>query len=147
VKTDRLQGFLWISVGGVIVYASWTMDRLERHGAALYAAPGVVPGLLGLVLLMLGVMLAVRRTGPAESAAESAGWGNTALVLCLCLGYAVGLVGRLPFWLATFLFVTLFIAIFEYPARRRMAQAAAYGAITSLAVTYLFESVFLVRLP
>ena len=147
MKTDRLQGFLWIIVGGTIVYASWTMDRLERHGAVLYAAPGLVPGLLGLVLLLLGLLLAVRRTSSAESAAGSARWGNTALVLFLCLGYAVGLVGRLPFWLATFLFVTLFIAIFEYPARRRMALAAVYGAITGLAVTYLFESVFLVRLP
>lgn len=147
MKTDRLQGLLWIIVGGTIVYASWTMDRLERHGAALYAAPGLVPGLLGLVLLLLGVMLAARKTGPAESAAGSAGWGNTALVLVLCLGYAAGLVGLLPFWLATLVFVTLFIAIFEYPARRRMALAAAYGVITSLVVTYLFESVFLVRLP
>ena len=157
MKTDRLQGFVWLIadvvvspllyLGGAIVYASWSMDRLERHGAALYGAPGLVPGLLGLVLLVLGVMLAVRRTSAAESAAGSAGWGNTVLVLFLFLGYAVGLVGRLPFWLATFLFVTLFIAVFEYPARRRMAFAALYGAITSLVVTYLFESVFLVRLP
>jgi hypothetical protein len=147
VKSDRLQGCLWILVGGATVYASWTMDRLERHGAALYAAPGLVPGLLGLVLLALGVVLTGRKTVPADSAAGSAGWGNTALVLLLCLGYAAGLVGRLPFWLATFVFVTAFIAIFEYPARRRMALAPVYAALTSLVVTYVFESVFLVRLP
>jgi Tripartite tricarboxylate transporter TctB family len=132
-------------VGAAIVYASWTMDRLERHGAALYTAPGLVPGLLGLVLLVLGVVLALRRGGSSKSAALT--WGNTPLVLALCLGYAAGLVGRMPFWLATFVFVTAFIALFEYPARRGMALAPVYGAATSLVVTYLFETVFFVRLP
>jgi Tripartite tricarboxylate transporter TctB family len=121
------------------------MDRLERHGAALYTAPGLVPGLLGLVLLVLGVVLALRRGGSSKSAALT--WGNTPLVLALCLGYAAGLVGRMPFWLATFVFVTAFIALFEYPARRGMALAPVYGAATSLVVTYLFETVFFVRLP
>jgi hypothetical protein len=143
--TDRLQGIAWSAVGAAIVYASWTMDRLERHGAALYTAPGLVPGLLGLVILFLGVTLALR-TSPATASLRG-GWAGTALVLVLCLGYALGAVGRAPFWLATFLFVTAFIAWFEYPDRRRMAMAPLYGAATSAAVTWLFESVFLVRLP
>jgi hypothetical protein len=143
--SDRLQGFVWIAVSAVIIYGSWTMDRLERHGAALYTAPGLVPGLLGLVILALGVMLAVRTAGTNQSLGGR--WGETALVLALCLGYAAGLVGRVPFWFATFVFVTAFIALFEYPARRRMAVAPLYGAATSLLVTWLFQSVFLVRLP
>jgi hypothetical protein len=65
--SDRLQGFVWIAVSAVIIYGSWTMDRLERHGAALYTAPGLVPGLLGLVILALGVMLAVRTAGTNQS--------------------------------------------------------------------------------
>jgi hypothetical protein len=143
--TDRLQGIAWIALGAAIVYASWTMDRLERHGAALYTAPGLVPGLLGLVILVLGVMLALRAS-PADPSVRD-GWAASALVLALCLGYAAGLVGRAPFWLATFLFITAFIALFEYPDRRRMALAPLYGAATSAAVTWLFQSVFLVRLP
>ena len=140
-------------MGGAIVAGSLTMDRLERHGAALYSAPGLVPGLLGLVLLVMGVLLGVRalREGALRSGGAGAslrqGWGGTALVLAVSFGYAVGLVGHAPFWLATFLFVTAFIAIFEYPALRRMAMAPLYGAGTSFLVTYLFEAVFLVRLP
>lgn len=144
--TDRLQGIAWIAVGSAIVYASWTMDRLERHGAALYTAPGLVPGLLGLVVLGLGIALAARKPKPMENSLRG-GWRGTALVLALCLGYAAGLVGHVPFWLATFLFVTAFIALFEYPDRRRMAVAPLYGAATSALVTWLFQSVFLVRLP
>lgn len=142
---DRVQGAVWAAVGASIVYASWTMDRLERYGATFYSAPGLVPGLLGLVILALGIALALRAR-PGDPIAGGR-WGGTALVLALCLGYALGLVGRAPYWLATFLFVSAFIAVFEYPAGRRMALAPVYGAFTSLAVTYLFESVFLVRLP
>jgi hypothetical protein len=146
MRSDAAQGVAWALGGGLIVYASWTMDRLERHGAALYTAPGLVPGLLGLVLVVLGVALALRKRGISASS-PAIRWGNTPLVLALCLGYAIGLIGRMPFWLATFVFVTAFIAIFEYPSRRRMALAPLYGAATSLAVSNLFETVFLVRLP
>ncbi|HEX6411514.1 MAG TPA: tripartite tricarboxylate transporter TctB family protein [Burkholderiales bacterium] len=146
MRSDAAQGVAWALGGGLIVYASWTMDRLERHGAALYTAPGLVPGLLGLVLVVLGVALALRKRGISASS-PAIRWGNTPLVLALCLGYAIGLIGRMPFWLATFVFVTAFIAIFEYPSRRRMALAPLYGAATSLAVSNLFEAVFLVRLP
>ena len=146
MRSDAAQGVAWAFGGGLIVYASWTMDRLERHGAALYTAPGLVPGLLGLVLVVLGVALALRKRG-ISACSPAIRWGNTPLVLALCLGYAIGLIGRMPFWLATFVFVTAFIAIFEYPSRRRMALAPLYGAATSLAVSNLFEAVFLVRLP
>ncbi len=146
MRSDAAQGVAWALGGGLIVYASWAMDRLERHGAALYTAPGLVPGLLGLVLVVLGVALALRKRG-ISACSPAIRWGNTPLVLALCLGYAIGLIGRMPFWLATFVFVTAFIAIFEYPSRRRMALAPLYGAATSLAVSNLFEAVFLVRLP
>jgi hypothetical protein len=147
-RADLVSAAVWIALGAAIVYASWTMDRLERFGAMFYTAPGLVPGLLGLVLLVLGLVLATRalRQGASRSS-QSLGWGNTPLVLTLCLGYAVGLIGRVPFSLATFVFVTAFVALFEYPSRRHMAMAPVYGAATAVAVTLLFESVFLVRLP
>lgn len=148
-RADLLSALLWMALGAAIVYGSWTMDRLERHGAKLFTAPGLVPGLLGLVLLVLGAVLAVRalRSGALRARVAVPTGGTTTLVLFLCLGYALGLLGRLPFWLATFLFVALFVAVFEYPSRVRMALGLAYGAAAAAAVTLLFESVFLVRLP
>lgn len=147
MNVDRVQGAAWILVGAAIIAASWTMDRLEASGAKLHSAPGLVPGLLGLVILVLGVMQALRRRSNAANLSLHKGWGSTAAVMVLCLGYAVGLVGRAPFWLATFAFVTAFIAVFEYPARRRLLMAPVYGAATSIVVTVLFEQLFLVRLP
>lgn len=149
-RVDLASAAAWIAVGAAIVAGAWNMDRLERYGATFYSAPGLVPGLLGMVILGLGMLLGLRalRAGALQSGpATRWGWGNTPAVLALCLVYAVGLIGRVPYWLATFIFVTAFIMAFEYPARRRMAWAPVYGAATSLIVTYLFEFVFLVRLP
>jgi hypothetical protein len=137
------------------------MDRLEHLGATLYTAPGLVPGILGAIIALLGVLLAIRsRAGLAAAPrqapgdAEAGGARRVGVVLVLCLGYSVGLVGHIPFWLGTFLFVFLFIAFFESPMRRERGQvmrgivmAIVYGAATSAIVSLVFERVFLVRLP
>jgi putative tricarboxylic transport membrane protein len=66
--------------------------------------------------------------------------------------YAGVLVGRVPFWLASALFVFAFTAAFEWnrgPERRarRILEAALIGLGTGLAVTLVFEKLFLLRLP
>jgi hypothetical protein len=59
------------------------------------------------------------------------------------------LVGRLPFWLATTLFVAGFTGVFTegQPPLRRLSVAVASGLLTSLMVVLVFERIFLVRLP
>ena len=161
-RVDLVSALAWIALGGAIVAASWTMDRLEARGALLHNVPGLVPGVLGLVLALLGVVLAARalRAGALTPGAVGVnpglreGWGRIGAVLALCFAYAVGAVGHAPFWLATFVFVTLFVALYEYPLRRERNQVArglvlalVYGAATSAVVTLVFEKVFLVRLP
>lgn len=161
-RVDFVSALVWMALGGAIVVASWTMDRLEARGALLYNAPGLVPGVLGLVIVLLGIALAARALREGALAAGAAGvnpalregWGRIALVLVLCLAYAVGAVGHVPFWVATFVFVTLFVALYEYPLRRERSQIArglalalVYGAATSAVVTLAFEKIFLVRLP
>ena len=72
------------------------------------------------------------------------------LTLVLSLGYAVILIGWLPFWLATGLFVTPFTAVFapsDATLARKAASAVVAGVLTSLVVTLVFERVFYVRLP
>jgi putative tricarboxylic transport membrane protein len=57
-----------------------------------------------------------------------------------------------PFWLASALFVFAFTTAFEWgqgPQRRmrRVAEAALIGLGTGLAVSLVFEKLFLLRLP
>jgi hypothetical protein len=70
----------------------------------------------------------------------------------LGVGYAGVLVGRVPFWLASAMFVFAFTTAFEWdqgPERRarRVVEAALIGLGTGLAVMLVFEKLFLLRLP
>jgi hypothetical protein len=153
-RSDLLGGLTWMALGVVILAACWRMDRFESMGGTVYTAPGLVPGLFGLALLALGGVLAWRGARAPESPVASMLWAPRVLVaLALMLAYAALLVSRLPFWLATGLFVAAFIAWFsgdrDPPAswRQRWLLAAACGAGTAVVITLVFERVFLVRLP
>jgi hypothetical protein len=167
-RADRLFGLGWTLLGFAIVVESWRMDRLEVQHINPWTVPGLVPGLLGVVLAVLGIALATRRpptpatpqhelfgiedAPPAEDAAEP--W-RVGLSLLLCLGFAGGLVGHgLPFWAASFVFVFLAILLFEWQDRRAAgtllrgaAQAAVIAACSTAVITYIFQEIFLVRLP
>ncbi|MCX7891352.1 MAG: tripartite tricarboxylate transporter TctB family protein [Burkholderiales bacterium] len=162
-RADLVSAVVWMALGGAIVYGSWTMDRLEHLGATVYTAPGLVPGALGAVIFALGALLGVRAVrqgaltpaGVSAVAADTAGRRRMGLALALMLVYAAGMLGHgVPFWLATFAFVAVFVAVFEYPMRKERGQVARglfmavlYGAATTFLVTVVFEQVFYVRLP
>jgi len=76
------------------------------------------------------------------------------ITLGLTLGYAAVLVGRLPFWLATFVFVFAFIVTFDWRKAvvaqrtvRLFVTAGVQALVVAAAVTLVFERLFLVRLP
>lgn len=153
-RADRWFAVLLTLFGAAATFESWRMPRLDHLGIDPMSAPGLTPGLLGLVLTILGLILAVRSAKPIPDGAGTAtaerGWGRLAITLALCLIYAVGLLGRLPFPIATALFVGAFIAVFLYGQRSLLTVAAlsiAMAVGVAASVTVLFERVFLVRLP
>jgi len=143
---------------GVVALALRMPTFVEQSHTGL-TAPGIVPGLHGTIIAILAIILglrAVRRGalrawthGPALAPGD-----GRRLLTATILGtlYAGVLVGRLPFWLASALFVFAFTVTFEWelgrPGRvRRLAEAALLGLGTGLAVMFVFERIFLVRLP
>ena len=162
-RADFATALVLIALGIAVVVESLRMPRFEHLNINPYTIPGLVPGVLGAVILGLGALLLVRaaRAGGWHLATGSSGsWlrdqsvRRLLLAVTLCLGYAAGLVGRLPFWLATFLFVAGFVVLFEWPLAddrnqriRRVAFALVFGALIAAAVTLVFQKVFLVRLP
>jgi hypothetical protein len=176
-RTDLIAGALWVAFGAAITIGAWRMDRLERMSINPYEIPGLVPGLLGLCLVALGLMLALRALAGLRAAGSSGPGGpdapaatvtgrappdptastrQMALVFGLTLGYALLLIGTgLPFWLGTFVFVTVFIGLLDRERQRALGRAVAqqwlraaiYGAGWSALVTLAFEHIFLVRLP
>ncbi|RJP64358.1 MAG: hypothetical protein C4535_17480 [Comamonadaceae bacterium] len=154
-RSDLWGGAGWTGFGLLIVAASWRMERFESMGAQLYTMPGFVPGMLGGVVLLLGLVLMLRgwRRSLREAAAEPAERlinRRIAITLVLTLVYAGLLIGRAPFWLVTGLFVAAFVAAFapeDQAPRRRLLVAVATGVLTSAVVTFVFQHIFLVRLP
>jgi len=162
-RADLVTSVLLIALGLGALIESWRMPRLEERAINAYTVPGIVPGMLSAIIVVLGSMLLIRslRRGGGHmdfAAGQDLFRGQAArrlgLSLVLTFGYAVGLVGRVPYWLATVLFVFFFIGLFEWksglaPARRAKAVAIALALALAVAtaVSAVFQYVFLVRLP
>lgn len=156
-SADRLSGIGWIVFGAVLVISSLMMETRTYLGATFTTGPGFVPGLIGLAILVLGVAMLVRSLrGEAIAyfeAVDPAMWWRVPLALGLMLVYALGLVGRVPFGVATFLFLTAFIVAFNLPVPTRgklgmlLVKAAVTGAATAVTIVFTFQTLFLVRLP
>jgi hypothetical protein len=152
-RSDLLGGVGWILFGAAIVAAALSMDRFEAMGATLYTMPGFVPAIFGGALVALGAALALRgwrRRAAATPAGAAVLNRRVVLMLGLSLVYAIGLIGRVPFWLGTPVFVGAFIFLFTDDQRtlpRRAALAAVVAVVTTVTVVVVFEQVFLVRLP
>ena len=149
---NRLYGLGWAVFGAAVLVASWRMDRLESLHINPWSAPGLMPGVLGALMLVFGLALALRRE--VEAAGTAASPRRTALALVLCFVFAGGLLGHgLPFWLTASAF--LFAAILAFrlldddatPRWRLALSSAAIAVCAALVISFVFEDLFLVRLP
>ena len=160
-RSDLAQAVFWLAAGGAIFYGSWTMDRLANLGVKPFSAPGLLPGALGIFILVLGVAMLVRavrsgalqsRSAPPRSAID---WRRVLPPTAMCVTYAAVLVGHgLPFWLASWIFVTAMIGTLQFHERRERGElrrlalvALAVGAGAGIVVSLIFQELFLIRLP
>lgn len=154
----------WMAAGLVIFIASIRMDRLEAQNINPYTVPGLLPGLLGLLMFVLGGLLALRswrrggaRPTPGVVHATRSEWTRIALVIALCVVFDVVLVGHgLPFWLAAWIFVSGSILVLQHQIRRaeglgytprHVLKSLAIGLGAGIIITGVFQELFLVRLP
>lgn len=157
-RVDLAVAIVFFVAGAAICFQAWNMPTFRERGGDVFTAPGIVPGFYGIVIAFLASLLGARAVGrkrrglgATSSESATAGLAGLALVIVLCLAFAVGLVTRLPFWLASAIFVSTFIAIFEWRSGvspvRVLAIALAIGLSAGLGIAFVFEKLFLVRLP
>ena len=155
----------FMAFGITVMIISIKMPRFEEFDANPYSVPGIVPGFLGAVVAFLGLILFVRsliRKGYqlGLNGTTLKGWfreeGTKRLVLTLsfCLVYALILIGRLPYPVATVLFIFAFIFVFEYkkgvPLKNQMKMiffALLLALLSGLSIWAVFRYLFLVNLP
>ena len=158
-------GFFVLGIG--VLMLALDMPTFTDRGGDPFTAPGIVPGFYGVVLAGISLVLALRALyrgalradgGPVEGAEGAAPgtYSNARLAIVAALGllYTVGLVGRMPFWLASALFISAFIGAFEWDRSaprtlrwRRVAVALLIGAIGGGGAHVVFQEIFFVRLP
>jgi hypothetical protein len=164
-RADLKDAIAWMVFGIAVLVGSLTMDRLEQQNINPVTVPGLLPGLLGIAMILLGGVMGVRslRLGglgqrqsartPHQREAARRVW----IAIALCCGYAVVLVGHgIPFWIASSIYVTVSILVFRRmsndPAERRLGarawtQSLVIGVLSSVITWLVFEQVFLVRMP
>lgn len=157
-RADRAHGPLWVVFGAAIVAGSLRIDNLASQGVQWYAAPGLLPAILGVLIALSGVLISLRawRAAPSpDESREPAHWRRVLATLALCLSFATVLVGHgLPFGVAAALYLFVHITLLQWHDRRAAGQtvrglavAAAVAIAVGLAVPFVFEQLFLVRLP
>ena len=98
---------------------------MEELGANPYSVPGIVPGLLGVIITFLSLILlgrSILQQGHQLQLTRTkiiAFFKDTSIkrvLLTILLGtiYGIGLLGRIPYVVATVLYVFTFITLFEY---------------------------------
>lgn len=154
----------WIVLGLAVAVGGWRMDRLEKMNIEPWSAPGLVPGVLGVLMAVFGAVLAwrERRAAPAAPAhaaqadADARGTLRRALpILALAIAWVVGALGRgMPFVATSACLVFAWIALLRWrdwrasgSVARGLGGAVAIALVACTAIAVLFEDVFLVRLP
>ncbi len=164
-RADLVTGVVFILLGLTVAFAAWEMPRFANRGVHPLAAPGLVPLLLGGLLALCGALLSWRaaRQGGIAKLSRQTSWKMLVAsaesrrlwtMIALTLVYTLILLGWLPFWLATGLYVWVTIVIFETvlsdksrSLRRSIVLALFQAIVVAIIVTLVFQYGFLVRLP
>lgn len=165
VKADFVTGIALIVLSLYVIIESWRMPRLEHLKVHPLSVPGIVPAFIASVLFIFGAVLFIRsiRNGGYRMRITAASlkkvWahpGNQRLIMTaiLTIGYAGFLIGKMPYGLATSIFILAFIILFEGKRdmnfaqwRRCLISAILIASISAIAITLIFERLFLVTLP
>ncbi len=164
-RADFVTSMILIAFGISVLVLSLQMPRFEEHDVNPYSVPGIVPGFLGAVIAFLGVVLLIRSIlqkgyrlgisgGTVKDFFSSEVTKRFALTIAISVIYALVLLGRISYPIATGVYIFAFIFIFEYEWKKsfsdqlkKVLMALVISVIFSAAVTGVFRYLFLVNLP
>ena len=164
-KADFVVSILLMAFGVWIVLHSLQMPRFKELSADPMSVPGIVPGILGTVIFILSLVVFIRsltRRGyqlglnrqTLRNFFQDASSQRMLVTIFICIVYGILMVGNMNYYPATFIFVLVFIIIFQLrgtqdvSARGKMLlfavlQALLAAGIVGAVIPYLF----LVDLP
>lgn len=149
-RADRITAVVFLTLGAAMTWGGFVMDRLEIRRIHPASIPGLVPMILGVALMICAVFL-YRSAKDPEGPAEEGSWSDFAITAGWSVFYAIGLVGNMPFAVATAIYILGFTGWFIWrEGGHRPATAISvlfFSIIMAVGVSVLFRYGFLVRLP
>jgi hypothetical protein len=164
-RADFITSIGLIAFGIAVLVLSIQMPRFEDQGVNRFSVPGIVPGFLGSIIAVLGLVLFVRsiirkgyRLG-LDGAAVSRFFKaeitkRFALTILVSVAYGWGLIGRINYEISTAIYIFAFIVIFDVKWRRgiktqwkKILIAAIIAVLVGGVVGTTFRRLFLVNLP
>jgi len=156
-KADFFTSIFLFLLGLIVFIISIGMPTFRELGANPYSAPGIVPGILGIILLFMGVILFIRsfiRKGykiKLSSQSMKLFFKNNSikrLLIALFLSvFYVILLGKINYFLLTTIYIFLFVWSFELKTKKTLFFALLEAVLIAACISYVFRYLFLVTLP
>jgi hypothetical protein len=164
-RADFVTSIVLVVIGVGVIWNSLAMPRYEDQGGSFLDSPGIVPAILGVLLLLLSLVVLIRSivhrgynlgvTGKTLGAlARDAKTVRLLVTIAFGIVYGLLLLRWLHFIASTLIFVFTFIIVFEYDIRKPLAAqwkvpvfAIVISVATTAAVYGAFQYLFLVNLP
>ena len=164
-KADFVVSILLMCFGLWIVIHSLQMPRFEEVDANPLSVPGIVPGILGIIIFILSLAVFIRsltrrgyRLGlnrhTMKNFFQDASLQRMLLTIFICIVYGIFMVGRMNYYLTTFIFVLVFLILFQFldaegttAWKKLLTLSILQAALVSGIVGAVFRYLFLVDLP
>ena len=167
-KADIITGVCLILLGLAVLFGASRMPMTGTYGGVKnvwYVSPAVLPILIGILIIVfsIGILIrAVKRGGhkgivryfseKASGLTKNAEVRRIFIIWIWSSVYIFGLLGRIDFYLASFLYLGPFMMFFYRPGGRSLQtkhyiSIAFLGLVVPLGVGYLFNKYLLVPLP
>lgn len=154
-NADLATSLVLVVLGIAMIWGGFVMDRLEIRGIHPASIPGLVPMGIGGAIGLCGILLFASSLRSKENLSIDFGDKRKLIwALGLCSIFALFMVGFLPFFLATLIFVSVATMRFSWRQgaglmgnRRQIFFALLSGLVFSSLISLLFRYAFLVRLP
>ena len=158
-KSDIVFGILLVAVSSLFLYLSVTMPteglKARNRAELVYTAPGVVPSLICIVLIILGIFLIIGTLREGARLKKT----DFSAVLHWCVSkesqrmwmiigifavYIFVMIGRLPYMVSNFLFLTGFMVCFN---AAKLWKILFISAFTTAIIVYSFGEFMGIPLP
>ena len=164
-RADFITTIGLIAFGVAVLVLSIQMPRFEEQGVNRFSVPGIVPGFLGSIVALLGLVLFIRsiirkgyKLGVDAAAVKRFFTAEMtkrfAVTILVSVAYGWGLIGRINYEISTLIYIFAFIVIFDVKWRqgiktqwKKILIAFIIAVLVAGIVGTTFRRLFLVNLP